>query len=94
MSGGPVLLITGASSGIGAATARAAAGAGYRVVLGARREAALRRLSEELGGIERALPVRADVTEWEDQERLVSSAPRRDGCSWRGVRYLKHAPPH
>jgi NADP-dependent 3-hydroxy acid dehydrogenase YdfG len=32
----PVFLITGASSGIGASTARAAADAGYRLVLGAR----------------------------------------------------------
>ena len=35
MSDGPVLLVTGASSGIGAATARAAAEAGYRVALAA-----------------------------------------------------------
>jgi NADP-dependent 3-hydroxy acid dehydrogenase YdfG len=79
MSEGPVLLITGASSGIGAATARAAAGAGYRLVLGARREPELRRLADELGGVERALPVRADVTEWEDQERLVAAALEQFG---------------
>jgi NADP-dependent 3-hydroxy acid dehydrogenase YdfG len=70
----PVLLITGASSGIGAATARHAAEAGYRVVLGARREDRLRELAEELGGDERAIAVRCDVTEWEDNQALVGAA--------------------
>ena len=74
MSSDPVLFITGASSGIGAATARAAAGDGYRVVLAARREGELRRLAEELGGAQRALAVAGDVTEWEDQQRFVASA--------------------
>lgn len=70
----PVLLITGASSGIGAATARAAAQAGYRLVLGARREQPLRELAEELGGAERALAVRCDVAEPADNERLAAAA--------------------
>ncbi|HLM31482.1 MAG TPA: SDR family oxidoreductase [Solirubrobacterales bacterium] len=70
----PVLLITGASSGIGAATARAAAEAGYRLVLAARSEDALRELAEELGGPDRAVAVRCDVTEWADNERLVAAA--------------------
>src|SRR5919107_4976046 len=48
----PVFLITGASSGIGAATARHAARAGYRLVLGARTEEKLEALQEELGGPE------------------------------------------
>ncbi len=69
-----VLLITGASSGIGAATARRAAEAGYRVALGARREDRLRELAEELGGDEHAIAVRCDVTEWEDDEALVRAA--------------------
>jgi len=42
-------VITGASSGIGEATARALAGRGWRCVLVARREALLRRLADELG---------------------------------------------
>jgi NADP-dependent 3-hydroxy acid dehydrogenase YdfG len=70
----PVLLITGASSGIGEATARAAVEAGYRVVLGARRTEELERLASELGGPERAVARRCDVTEWEDQEALVGAA--------------------
>ena len=69
-----VFLITGASTGIGAATARHAAQAGYRVVLGARSEDKLRSLADELGGDERALAVRCDVTEWEDQQVLVKRA--------------------
>jgi NADP-dependent 3-hydroxy acid dehydrogenase YdfG len=62
-----VFLITGASSGIGAATARQAAEAGYKVVLAARSEDKLQALASETGG----LAVRCDVTEWDDQEELV-----------------------
>jgi len=69
----PVFLITGASSGIGEATARRAAQAGHRVVLAARRTEELERLAEELGGRERAIAVRCDVTEWADLERLVAT---------------------
>ena len=74
----PVFLITGASSGIGAATARHAAREGYRVVLAARSEDKIAALAQELGD-ERALAVRCDVTEWEDQQRMVSVALERFG---------------
>jgi NADP-dependent 3-hydroxy acid dehydrogenase YdfG len=69
-----VLLITGASSGIGAQTARRAAEAGWRVVLGARRSKPLEELASELGGPERALAIRCDVAEWEDVEALATAA--------------------
>jgi len=74
MSDQPVLLITGASTGIGAATARHAAQAGWRLVLAARSEDKLAALAEELGGDEQAVALRCDVTEWDDQQAAVSKA--------------------
>jgi NADP-dependent 3-hydroxy acid dehydrogenase YdfG len=70
----PVLLITGASSGIGAATARQAAEAGWRLVLAARTEERLQELATELGGEPRAVPVPCDVQSWEDQQDAVRTA--------------------
>jgi NADP-dependent 3-hydroxy acid dehydrogenase YdfG len=70
----PVFLITGASSGIGAATARQAAAAGYRVVLGARTQEKLEALQTELGGPDRALIGQLDVTDWDNQQALVRHA--------------------
>jgi NADP-dependent 3-hydroxy acid dehydrogenase YdfG len=74
-----VILITGASSGIGAATARAAAGAGWRVVLAARSRDRLSDLATELGGPSTALAVRCDVTEWEQQQAMVDATRERFG---------------
>ncbi|HEY0345650.1 MAG TPA: SDR family oxidoreductase [Solirubrobacteraceae bacterium] len=74
MADDPVFLITGASSGIGAATARHAADAGYRVVLAARSTDKLERLAEELGGSERAIAVTCDVSDFAQQEAMVRAA--------------------
>jgi len=68
------MLITGASSGIGAETARAAAREGYRLVLAARSEDKLASLQQELGGRESVLTVRCDVQSESDQKRVVSQA--------------------
>jgi NADP-dependent 3-hydroxy acid dehydrogenase YdfG len=74
----PVFLITGASTGIGAATARRAVEAGYAVVLGARGAEKLDALARELGE-DKALAVPTDVTQFEDQEHLVVHALQRFG---------------
>ena len=71
------MVITGASSGIGAATAWRAAEFGYRVVLAARSEDKLAGLAEELG--EGAIAVPCDVTSWADQQELVATTLRRFG---------------
>lgn len=79
MADARVLLITGASSGIGAATARQAAEAGWRLVLGARSEDKLRELARDLGD-DRAIAVRCDVTSWEDQQAIVAAALEHFGA--------------
>jgi NADP-dependent 3-hydroxy acid dehydrogenase YdfG len=74
-----VFLITGASSGIGRATAQHASKAGYRLVLAARSAGAIADPAGELGGGDRALAVPTDVTSWEDNEALVAAALGRFG---------------
>ncbi|MGA9635540.1 MAG: SDR family oxidoreductase, partial [Solirubrobacterales bacterium] len=51
----------------------------YRLVLGARREERLSELAEELGGPERAIAVRCDVTEWEECRRIAEAATESFG---------------
>jgi NADP-dependent 3-hydroxy acid dehydrogenase YdfG len=79
MSDDRVLLITGASTGIGAATARAAATAGFRVALAARTKNALDDLVVEIGE-ERALALACDVTDYENQEDMVAKTLDRFGA--------------
>ena len=73
-----VLLITGASTGIGAETARAAVADGWKVALGARSEDKLEALAGELGE-DSALARRCDVTSWEDQQAFTAAAIERFG---------------
>ena len=69
-----VFLITGASSGIGAATAKRAAEAGYRLVRAARSTDKIEALADELGGAERTIAVTGDVTDFAQQEAMVAAA--------------------
>lgn len=73
-----VLLITGASSGIGAETARAAAEKGWRLALAARSVDKLNDLVAELGP-DRACAIACDVSDWDDQQRMAASAVDRFG---------------
>jgi NADP-dependent 3-hydroxy acid dehydrogenase YdfG len=77
MSAGGVMMITGASTGIGAQTARRAVEAGWRVALGARSEERIAALADELG--EGAVGRRCDVTSLADQEELAAAALERFG---------------
>jgi NADP-dependent 3-hydroxy acid dehydrogenase YdfG len=65
------LFITGASSGIGAATARAAIAAGWNVGLFARSEHKMRSLSDELG--DRAMAFKGDVTSLDEQNKALAN---------------------
>jgi NADP-dependent 3-hydroxy acid dehydrogenase YdfG len=70
----PVALVTGASSGIGAASARALAGAGFEVVPAARRFDRLEALAAEIGG----RPLALDVTDERAVEAAAASIERLD----------------
>ena len=72
-----VVIITGASSGIGAETARVLAKNGAKVVLSARREERLKKLVEEIG--ENAVYLKSDVSNAEDMQALVKLAKEKFG---------------
>jgi NAD(P)-dependent dehydrogenase (short-subunit alcohol dehydrogenase family) len=75
-----VMVITGASSGIGLATARAAAKQGARVVLASRNDESLAEIEQQIqnsGG--KAVHVAADVSREEDVQRIADTAVQRFG---------------
>jgi NADP-dependent 3-hydroxy acid dehydrogenase YdfG len=72
MTQGKIAVVTGASAGIGAATARALAGAGFRVILGARRLDRLREVAGPIGAT--ALPL--DVRDAESVHSFVAQVPQ------------------
>ena len=74
---GKTLFITGASSGIGAATARAAAQAGWNVGLFARSEDKLAKLANEIGDTAMVLP--GDATDYDAQKQAVEQLAERFG---------------
>jgi len=77
---GRVVIVTGASSGLGAAVAVAVAQAGAEVVIGARRTEMLEATAAAVEGIgRRALVVPTDITVVEDCQRLVRSATEAFG---------------
>jgi len=78
MQPGPVTVITGASSGIGAATAHELSRRGHRLVLAARNSDRLQATAESLAPAE-ALTVIADVTSRADVERIRDDALHRFG---------------
>ena len=70
----PVAVVTGASSGIGEATARTLAAQGYHVVVGARRTELVEKLAKEIGGTGRRL----DVTDEQSVNEFVAGLDRVD----------------
>ncbi|MEO9362369.1 MAG: SDR family oxidoreductase [Nitrososphaera sp.] len=75
-----VAVVTGASSGIGYATALAPAGAGVRVAAGARRADRLAELEKEIGEKDSIMVQEMDVTSRADCDLLVGSAVKRWGA--------------
>lgn len=74
---GKVVVITGASSGLGEAAARALAALGAKLVLGARRMDRLQSLTDELG--ENSIPLQTDVTDRAQVQQLVDYAVELHG---------------
>lgn len=71
MTDKPIAVVTGASSGIGAATARRLASDGFQVVLGARRRDRIEAIADEIGGT--AIPL--DVTDQASVDAFAAAVP-------------------
>lgn len=71
MTDNPVAVVTGASSGIGAATARRLASDGFRVVLGARRRDRIEALADQIGGT----AILLDVTDQVSVDAFAAAVP-------------------
>jgi NADP-dependent 3-hydroxy acid dehydrogenase YdfG len=81
---GKVALVTGGSSGIGLATARALLQEGARVAISGRDEAKLRAAAARLASGDRVMPWAADVAQPDQVQRLVRAVSER----WRGIDVL------
>ena len=93
----PVVLVTGASAGIGAAIARRFATGGFRIVAVARRNDRLEQLARELAATTSVVTLAADVTETDTPERAVTLATRTFGrldCLVNNAGSGKWAPVH
>src|SRR5690606_26268259 len=77
-----IFLVTGASSGFGAAITRKFAGQGHRVIAAARRKERLDKLAAELG--DAVLPVQLDVTSQASIDQAIASLP----ADWRNIDVL------
>lgn len=73
-----VFLITGASTGIGEATAKLAAEASYRVVLAARSTGKLKALQDRFGS-DNAMVFACDVSDWKAQEKMINTTMEHFG---------------
>ncbi|MBV2129256.1 SDR family oxidoreductase [Arsukibacterium indicum] len=78
MNRGKIVLITGASSGIGAATAKKVVAAGHKVVIAARSTDKLNALAKNLGS-NKALAVTAGVSKLDDIKNVVAKAKEKFG---------------
>jgi NADP-dependent 3-hydroxy acid dehydrogenase YdfG len=76
---GKVVVITGASSGLGAATARLLSEQGALIALGARRKDRIEALADELGGGGKTIAVQMDVTQHDQVKNLVDAAVKAYG---------------